>query len=197
MLSASSYVRQAMVDTCCYFHVAFKLQSTPRSEEPYTSNSSQKNLPHYSTYIHYTLCMLPTLLASDHSYVYHRIWFATIGEVLSYEREPTNSKDRYAVTVKKDETVIGHLPRKVSRVCSLFLRRGGTVHCQVSGSWSYSSDLPQGGLEIPCEVIISAKPKEIKKLKRSLKTWGTNKSVEAEAILVIYRKEDSRFRVRW
>ena len=30
-------------------------------------------------------------------------------------------KNRYAVAVKKDGTVIGHLLRKVYRVCSLFL----------------------------------------------------------------------------
>ena len=58
-------------------------------------------------------------------HVYHRIWFAAIREVLSREREPTNSQDRYAVAVKKNGTVIGHLPQKASRVCLLFLRRGG------------------------------------------------------------------------
>ena len=105
-------------------------------------------------------------------HVYWRIWSSAVGEVFHCEREPTNSQDRYAVAVKKDETVIGHLPQKVSRVCSLFLRRGGTVYCRVSGSRRYSSDLPQGGLEIPCEVIFTAKAGEIKKLKRSLKSWG-------------------------
>ena len=103
-------------------------------------------------------------------HVYRHIWSAAVGEVLSCEREPTNSRDRYAVAVKKDEVAIGHLPRKVSRICSLFLRRGGAIHCRVSGGRRYSSDLPQGGLEIPCQVIFSAKLKEIKKLKRSLKT---------------------------
>ena len=42
-----------------------------------------------------------------------------MGEVLHCEREPTNSRNRYAVAVKKDKIAIGHLPRKVSRVCSL------------------------------------------------------------------------------
>ena len=52
-------------------------------------------------------------------HVYQRIWTAAVGEVLHCEREPTNSRNRYAVAVKKDEIAIGHLPRKVSRVCSL------------------------------------------------------------------------------
>ena len=97
-------------------------------------------------------------------HVYREIWEAAVGEVLICEREPRNAKDGYAVAVKKDGTVIGHLPRKVSRVCSLFLRRGGSIHCTVTGRQRYSVDLPQGGLEIPCFVVFAAKPKEIKKL---------------------------------
>ena len=104
-----------------------------------------------------------------HGYhVYRRIWSSAVEEILYCEREPTNSQDRYAVAVKKDETVIGHLPRKVSRVCSLFLRRGGTVCCRVSESRRYSSYLHR--LEIPYEVIFTAKAEEINKLKRLLKS---------------------------
>ena len=32
--------------------------------------------------------------------------------MLDCKREPGNAKDRYAVAVKKDVTVIGHLPKK-------------------------------------------------------------------------------------
>ena len=35
--------------------------------------------------------------------VYWHIWSAAMGEVLSCEREPTNSQDSYAEAVKKDE----------------------------------------------------------------------------------------------
>ena len=34
-------------------------------------------------------------------HVYQRIWTAAVGEVLHCERELTNSRDRYAVAVKK------------------------------------------------------------------------------------------------
>ena len=101
-------------------------------------------------------------------HVYREIWEAATGEVLVCEREPRNARDRYAVAVKKDGCVIGHLPRKVSRVCSLFLRRGGSIHCMVTGRRRYSVDLPQGGLEVPCLVVFAAKPKEIQKLKQLL-----------------------------
>ena len=53
-------------------------------------------------------------------------------------------------------------------VCSLFLRRGGSIHCKVTGSRRYSSDLPQGGLEIPCSLVFKANVKEITKLRKVL-----------------------------
>ena len=59
-------------------------------------------------------------------HVYKKVWAATVGEALVCEREPKNSSDRYAVAVKNEGTIIEHLPRKLSRVCSLFLRRGST-----------------------------------------------------------------------
>ena len=51
---------------------------------------------------------------------------AVVGESLVCERDPENASDRYAVAVKNEGTIIGHLPRKVSRVCSLFLRARAT-----------------------------------------------------------------------
>ena len=103
-------------------------------------------------------------------HVYREVWEAAVGEVLACEREPRNAEDKYAVAVKKDGTIVGHLPRKVSRVCSLFLRRGGHIRCTVTGRRSYSADLPQGGLEIPCILLFDkiTEPKELAKLKQLL-----------------------------
>ena len=95
-----------------------------------------------------------------------RIWTAALGEIVDCRREPRNPKDRYAVSVVKNDTIIGHLPRKVSKVCSLFLRRGGRIQCRVSGSRQFSADLPQGGLEIPCTLVFQSSSKELKKIKR-------------------------------
>ena len=41
--------------------------------------------------------------------VYQGIWVPKIGETLSTEREPGNPKDKYAVCVKKNECIVGHL----------------------------------------------------------------------------------------
>ena len=69
------------------------------------------------------------------------------------EREPENTSDRYVVAVKKEGTIMGHLSRKVSRVCSLFLRRRGTIECTVTGRRKYSANLAQGGFEVPCSLL--------------------------------------------
>ncbi len=79
-----------------------------------------------------------------------------IEEVLDCQRETTNSKDGYAVAVIKDGTIIGHVPRRISKLCLLFLRRGGTIQCTVKSRRRYSADLPQGGLEISCTLIFTA-----------------------------------------
>ena len=45
------------------------------------------------------------------------IWTAAIGESLG---EPTNTIDQYTVAVIRSGLVVGHLPKKIVRVCSLF-----------------------------------------------------------------------------
>ena len=86
-------------------------------------------------------------------HVYKDIWAASIREHLLCRRETTNLADRFSVAVMKDETIVGHIPRKISNVCSIFKRKGGSILCLTTGSRRFSSDLPQGGLEIPCILI--------------------------------------------
>ena len=75
---------------------------------------------------------------------------AVVGEEPSCRREPTNREDRFAVAVVKDSNIVGHVPKKISSICSLFLRQSGSIICHVTGNRQYSSDLPQGGLEVVC-----------------------------------------------
>ena len=82
-------------------------------------------------------------------HVYKDIWEAEEDEILACIKDRRNRHDPYAVAVTKSKTVVGHLPRKISTVCSLFLSTG-TITCRVVGTKRYSRDLPQGGLEIPC-----------------------------------------------
>lgn len=99
-------------------------------------------------------------------HVYSSIWPAVVGEELQCIRESTNVHDRYSVGVVKDGNIVGHLPRKISHLCSLFIRRGGTILCRIRGTQQYSRDLPQGGLEIPCTLLFNGSSNELKKLWR-------------------------------
>ena len=116
-------------------------------------------------------------------HVYKDVWDPMIGEKLDCRRESGNVQDRYAVAVvrthvepkhkrrHKKNTVItvGHLPKKISCVCSLFLRRGGTITCEITGNRRHSSDLPQGGLEVPCLLVFVGNKADIAKIKNKAK----------------------------
>ena len=52
---------------------------------------------------------------------YKDIWGAALGEVLQCQRERANRHDPYAVAVVKDGDVVGHVPRKLSETCAIFL----------------------------------------------------------------------------
>ena len=81
-------------------------------------------------------------------HIYQSVWSAEEGENLVCKREMSNPLDSYAVIVIKGEQTVGHLPRKISRLCALFLGRGGSITATVTRRRRRSVDLPQGGLEI-------------------------------------------------
>ena len=100
-------------------------------------------------------------------HIYGETWTAVMGEQLLCEQEVRNVVDRYTISVKKDSSItVGHLPQKISQVCSMFIQRGGDKIATVTSRWRYSHDLVQGGLEIPCELTFSGETQEILKLKR-------------------------------
>ena len=114
---------------------------------------------------------------------YKNIWESpTADDDLLCEREVGNPHDTHAVAIRKDIaaeiTTVGHIPRRTSSICSIFIRRGGEIQCVVNGHRCYSSDLPQGGLEIPCVLkFISKDEKELAKTEKlvepALKTKST------------------------
>ena len=83
-------------------------------------------------------------------HVYGERWTALLGEELTCQQEIRNVVDWYAIAVKKDtgETV-GHVPKKISRICSSFLQHGGVITAVVTGHRRYSSNLVQGGWKFP------------------------------------------------
>ena len=76
---------------------------------------------------------------------YHVYKAAVHGDNLLCGRETGNGHDPFAVAVVRGGVIVGHVPRRFSAVFSLFLRRGGSIMCTVTGR---RMDLPQGGLEL-------------------------------------------------
>lgn len=102
-------------------------------------------------------------------HVYKNIWTPSLGETLICELEFGNVHDPYAVAVKKASAgTIGHIPRNISALCHFFMRRNGIITCQVTGARRYSSDLVQGGLEVPCTYTFVGTGKDIAKAKKLL-----------------------------
>ena len=81
----------------------------------------------------------------------------------------------------KGREVVGHVSRKVSRMCAVFLRNGGTIKCTVSGSCCYSHDLPQGDMEIPCILGFFGEEKWLK-ISKLIKELGLTTEVKEEKI---------------
>ena len=73
-------------------------------------------------------------------HIFKDVWSAVIDEESPYKREDGNRFDPFAVAVCNGDIVIGHVPRKISSVCSLYIHRGGEIHCRVAGSRHFSAD---------------------------------------------------------
>ena len=91
-------------------------------------------------------------------HIYRDIWPSpVVEEQLLCEHEVGNSHDPMSVAIKKqidgESTIVRHVSRGISPLCSVFIRRGGSITCIVNGPRQYSANLPQGGLELPCKLI--------------------------------------------
>ena len=54
------------------------------------------------------------------------------------------------IEIQKDEVTVEPVPHTISCICSVFEQRCGLIVCTITGKRKHSSDLPQGGLELPC-----------------------------------------------
>ena len=117
---------------------------------------------------------LKSVVQGYHEY---KSWWTNLfdGEELICEWEIGNPSDPQAVAMKKEIShvlhVVGHVPRWTLSICSIFIRQGGIINCTVTGCRLYSSDLPQGGVKVPCKLTIIMKIfKEGNKTKKLLQS---------------------------
>ena len=84
------------------------------------------------------------------------------------------------MAVHRRNTGVGHVPRKKSVACSLFLQRARRIHCTVIEVRRFSADLPQGGLEAPCMYEFLGEPKDVAKIQKLLAPSATDVNAEAQ-----------------
>lgn len=66
-------------------------------------------------------------------HIYKHVWTPFVGEELELDQEFGNSYDHFAVVVKKNDTVVGRVPRELSRIYWNFLGNGGKITCEITG----------------------------------------------------------------
>ena len=87
-----------------------------------------------------TSFVVDSMIRGHHKY--KEIWDPVNGKELPCQREIGNSSDPLTVAMMKrldgEDKIVGHLPRRISPLCSAFIRRGGIIKCIVDGHRRYS-----------------------------------------------------------
>ena len=124
------------------------------------------------------LCSLLTLL-----FVAKDIWTPYTGKILTCKEEPGNIHDVYAVAVRRqgDDITVGHVPRTISTVCCLFLKRG-YITCGLNGPRQYSNDLPQWGFEVPCRLTFTGTGDDTSEVEKLLNCAPTNNAIFIQSV---------------
>ena len=65
-------------------------------------------------------------------HVYQEEWDPVLGEILPCTCELGNTHDIFAVKVTKAGVTVGHVPKKISLTCSLFILNGVVISCEVT-----------------------------------------------------------------
>lgn len=115
-----------------------------------------------STAAHSTVYTQEGVIRGHH--IYKRIWTPFIGEELSLQQERTNRHDYFAVTVMRDGSVVGRVPREFSHAYWTFMEDGGRIKCEVTGQRKRGK-----GLELPCVYKFDGSVSQIEELKKSYK----------------------------
>ena len=68
--------------------------------------------------------------------------------------------------IKEDVGTVGHVPKKISKLCHSFLARGGAV---ITGARHFADDLLQVCLDVPCKYNFMGDRALIQRLKHALK----------------------------
>ena len=105
-------------------------------------------------------------------HVYKAVWSPLIGESLLCEREPDNPIDKYAVCVKKEKKIVGHLPfgksGKFAKTIFYFLRADEVNLCKLVVTGKSVNFGDGEGMQVPCKLTLIGTEKCIDVLKKHL-----------------------------
>lgn len=111
--------------------------------------------------LHVVVCAMATVIEVQFYcglrgyHIYKAIWSPRNHELLVAKQETNNPHDQYAIAAYKQESVVGHLPKEISRFTWFIIRHGAAVTVKVVDVRQRRSPLIRGGLEIPVEVTVS------------------------------------------
>ena len=117
-----------------------------------------------------TQYVIKSFVMGYHDYQKH--WKPKENEILECEMEPSNVMDKYAVAVKNEGKVVGHLMKgekgNFAKMIFYFLRADdfNKCQCKIVGK---PVNLGNGmGLQVPCELLFTGRDIFISKLKNCL-----------------------------
>ena len=89
---------------------------------------------------------------------YRKIWSPKFEQKVNIKRDKINLFDPHAMglycQMKESLTLVGHLPREISRLCKYFLEYNSEPDATVRSEKFRRSPLPQGYLEIPIKFLV-------------------------------------------
>ena len=102
-------------------------------------------------------------------HVYKSMWTPTLQEQMYGEIERHNPVDKYAVAVKKDEKVVGHLPLgengKFAKTIFYFFRADPYEKCNISATGKAVNLGDGDGMQVPCILHLSGQKSMVEILK--------------------------------
>ena len=89
-------------------------------------------------------------------HVYQEIWIAAVGEELPCVRETDNHRDQFAVAVARSGVINSrsHPKEIIFDFLHVFETGWYMMNCRITGERRYSEDHSQGGLEVPCILLL-------------------------------------------
>ena len=100
---------------------------------------------------------LETFIKGHH--IYKKIWTPQLDELLEVSTELDNPVDKFVVTVKKNQNIVGHLKQgktgRFAKTLFYFLRSDSYSKCYAKVTWKRCNLSDGDGLQVPCILNIS------------------------------------------